>query len=541
MSSNANTAGTSEAPGGMGFIEYIRIGRAYWKSITAVALAVTLMVSVWSALQPRIYSAESSVLVLTAGSADLNALLAGDALAKSKVTNYKSLAESRLVADRVIEAAGLDLTADALLGTVTITIPLETAELRIAVESTEPATAKRVADTWITELGKQVKQIEESSARTGADPATPPAVTLVTLDPAALPTEPVSPNVKLAVAFGLAGGLLLAYASALLRSHLDRRLRNAGEIERLFGVPVIGTLPVDDRLSGRSTVLETSSGVTAKSGPGSYAYAEALRELRTNLGFLDVDNPPRIILVTSSVPSEGKSTVAANLAATMAAAGDSVVVVDGDLRRPNIANVFSLVPGVGVTDVLSGHAKLVDVIQTREDLPNLLMLGAGRIPPNPSELLGSKAMEQMLTSLAVRATVLIDAPPLLPVTDAAVLSRVADGVIVVVKAGSTTRDDLAKSLGNLTKVKGTVLGTILNCVPATGIDSYAYYGSYVAASADEAASADPAAGVEVSAPRVQIAQDVETLIREVQRGAAKPVETKPRGVGNSARPIRKSA
>lgn len=536
MSSSTNAVGTEEAPSGMGFIEYVRIARAYWKSIAAITLIITLLVSVWSALQPRIYSAESSVLVLTAGSDDLNALLAGDALAKSKVTNYKSLAESRLVADRVIEAAGLDVTADALLKTVTISIPLETAELRIAVESPEPATAKRVADTWITELGKQVKQIEDSASRTTADPATPPAVTLVTLDPAGLPTEPVSPNVKLAVVFGLAAGLLLAFASALLRSHLDRRLRNAGEIERVFGVPVIGTLPVDTRLTGRSTVLESTSGPVTKSRPESYAFAEALRELRTNLSFLDVDNPPRIILVTSSVTSEGKSTVAANLAVTMAAAGDSVVVVDGDLRRPNIANVFSLVPGVGVTDVLSGHAKLVDVLQTRDDLPNLLMLGAGRIPPNPSELLGSKAMEQMLKSLAVRATVLIDAPPLLPVTDAAVLSRVADGVIVVVKAGSTTRDELAKSLGNLRKVKSAVLGTILNCVPTTGIDSYAYYGAYVAApDAGVATPAEGSIGTAISIQRPTISHDVETLIRDVER------ENKSRATGSSTRAVRKSA
>lgn len=534
MSSNTNTVATEEAPTGMGFIEYARIARVYWKSILAITLAITVLVSVWSALQPRIYSAESSVLVLTAGSQDLNALLAGDALAKSKVTNYKSLAESRLVADRVIAAAGLDVTSDELLASVTINIPLETAELRVAVESTEPATAKRVADAWITELGKQVQQIEDSSSRAGSD-AVPSAVTLVPLDPAALPTEPVSPNVKLAVIFGLAAGLLLAYASALLRSHLDRRLRNAGEIERLFGVPVIGTLPVDSRLTAKSSVLNTTAGVSTKSGPESYAFAEALRELRTNLSFLDVDNPPRIILVTSSVPSEGKSTVAANLAVTMAAAGDSVVVVDGDLRRPNVTNVFNLVPGVGVTDVLSGHAKLVDVLQTRADLPNMLMLGAGRTPPNPSELLGSKAMEQMLKSLAVRATVLIDAPPLLPVTDAAVLSRVADGAIVVVKAGSTTRDDLAKSLGNLRKVKGTVLGTILNCVPATGVDAYAYYGAYIAAPDGEATPAETAADAAGSMSPQKVSQDVESLIRDVQRGG------KSRVTGGSARPIRKSA
>jgi capsular exopolysaccharide synthesis family protein len=209
---------------------------------------------------------------------------------------------------------------------------------------------------------------------------------------------------------------------------------------------------------------------------------EALRELRTNLSFLDVDQPPRIIVVTSSVPGEGKSTVTANLAVTLAAAGENIVVVDGDLRRPTLVDVFGLVPGVGVTDVLAGTADLGDVLQPWSALPNLSVLGSGRIPPNPSELLGSQAMKKMLSTLAQNATVLIDAPPLLPVTDAAVLSRVADGAIVVIQAGKTTQEQLDQSLGNLEKVRGRVLGTVLNYVPTRGADAYSYYGTYSSAS-----------------------------------------------------------
>lgn len=483
---NLNAGHSEEATGGMGVNEYIRVARIYWKSITAVAVAITLLVTLWGVLQPRVYAAEASAIVLTVGSENVDVLLSGDALAKSKIKNYESIAESRLLADRVIETANLDTTADALLKTITVSVPLETAEIRISAKSQDPATAQRVADAWINELAKQVQQLETSAA-VGAPRSAPlPAVGLVPLDTATLPTNPISPNLSLAALFGAAGGLLLAYAAALLRHHLDRRLRSAADIERLFDVPVIGRLPLDERLSsaGAATLLDAECFELPVSGGRNHAFTEALRGLRTNMKFLDVDNPPRIIVVTSSVTSEGKSTVVGNLALTMAAAGDPVVVVDGDLRRPRIAAIFNLVPGVGVTNVLSGQATLSEVLQDWGEVANLSVLGSGPIPPNPSELLGSEAMNHMLKTLSARATVLIDAPPLLAVTDAAILSQSADGVIVVARAGYTTRDELAQAFGNLRKVKASILGTILNCVPTRGVDAYPYYGAYVGAPDD---------------------------------------------------------
>jgi capsular exopolysaccharide synthesis family protein len=246
---------------------------------------------------------------------------------------------------------------------------------------------------------------------------------------------------------------------------------------------------VDHRLDGKSTIVDASTAAQRHDAGG--AMAEALRELRTNLSFLDVDQPPRIIVVTSSMQAEGKSTVTANLAVTMAAAGENVVVVDGDLRRPTLVDVFNLVPGVGVTDVLTGTAQLADVLQPWGALPNLSVLGSGRIPPNPSELLGSRAMKNMLNTLAKDAVVLIDAPPLLPVTDAAVLSRAADGAIVVIRTGRTTQEQLDQSLGNLEKVKGRVLGAVLNYVPIKGRDAYSYYGTYSSAPTPSSAEPEP--------------------------------------------------
>ncbi|MEK0155881.1 polysaccharide biosynthesis tyrosine autokinase [Arthrobacter oryzae] len=500
---SVNTAASPEAPAGLDLADYLRVVRVYWKAIVAFTLLATLTAFGWTVLQPKIYSSDSSGIVVTPGSDNVSLSLAGDSLAKAKVKNYESVAKSRLVADRVIASLELKTTADALLGTISVKVPLDTAEIRVTAQSPDPATAQRVADAWVNGLAAQVEAIETATpetatpdAGTSPDAATAPgatasAVRILPLGKAVLPTSPVSPNVKLTLALGALIGLALGVAYALVRRHLDRRIRNASEIERLFGVPVIGTLPVDHRLDGKSTILD--AGAAAQLHDAGGAMAEALRELRTNLSFLDVDQPPRIIVVTSSMQAEGKSTVTANLAVTMAAAGENVVVVDGDLRRPTLVDVFNLVPGVGVTDVLTGTAELEDVLQPWGALPNLSVLGSGRVPPNPSELLGSKAMQNMLNALAENATVLIDAPPLLPVTDAAVLSRAADGAILVIRTGKTTQEQLGQSLGNLDKVKGRILGAVLNYVPTRGTDAYSYYGTYTSAPepSDAPASAHP--------------------------------------------------
>jgi capsular exopolysaccharide synthesis family protein len=513
---SVNIAAGGDAPAGLDLADYLRVVRVYWKAIVAFTLLATLTAFGWTVLQPKIYSSDSSGIVVTPGSDNVSLSLAGDSLAKAKVKNYESVAKSRLVADRVIASLELNTTADALLGTISVKVPLDTAEIRVTAQSPDPATAQRVADAWVNGLAAQVEAIETatpgsagtteapdagtSSNAPAATAAPASAVRILPLGKAVLPTSPVSPNVKLTLALGALIGLALGVAYALVRRHLDRRIRNAAEIERLFEVPVIGTLPVDHRLDGKSTILEAGTFAQLHEVGGSGAMAEALRELRTNLSFLDVDQPPRIIVVTSSMQAEGKSTVTANLAVTMAAAGENVVVVDGDLRRPTLVDVFNLVPGVGVTDVLTGTAELEDVLQPWGALPNLSVLGSGRIPPNPSELLGSKAMKNMLNALAENATVLIDAPPLLPVTDAAVLSRVADGAIVVIRTGKTTQEQLGQSLGNLEKVKGRILGAVLNYVPTRGTDAYSYYGTYTsAAEAPESTSAPVSTGAPAAA------------------------------------------
>lgn len=459
---------------GLSFADFVSVVRSYWLGILLITALATSGAFGWYMLQPKVYAAESSGIVVTGGAENLSLSLAGDNLAKSKAKGYKSVGESILVAERVVKALGLSETPQAIAGTVTVDVPLDSAEIRVIANSSDPQTAQKVADAWVTALAAQVYELDKGNVSAGMEPASK----IVPLAKASLPSSPVSPKLGLTLGMGAAGGLLLGLTYALVRNHLDRRIRAAGEIERLFRLAVVGTLPLDKRLSDSTRILDDAQ--TPGPNRGGHAMGEALRELRTNLNFIDVDNPPRILLITSSLPSEGKSTVIGNLAATIAAAGEDVIVVDADLRRPTVHQVFGVLPDVGVTDVLTGRAAIDDVLQDWGPTAHLKILSSGRIPPNPSELLGSRAMENLLRELSQRAIVLVDTPPLLPVTDAAVLSRVADGTLVVARARKTTTDNLQRALRNLSRVRGRVLGVILNCVATKGqVDySYGYYGTY---------------------------------------------------------------
>ncbi|MFF0991519.1 polysaccharide biosynthesis tyrosine autokinase [Kocuria nitroreducens] len=346
-------------------------------------------------------------------------------------------------------------------------------------------------------MSSQVDSLEVSSGSAGAGSR----VDLLALGNASYPLDPSSPNIKLNVALGFLGGSALGFAYALARDSLDRRIRSVDEIRDGFGVSVLGVIPTDDRLSDHRAIVET--GISA--GRGHHEFAEALRELRTNLSFVSVDNPPKMIVVTSSLPGEGKSSITANLAVAIASTGRNVVVVDGDLRRPVITDLFGLVAGVGVTDVLTGQVQVQEVLQTYDTFPNLQVLGAGKTAPNPTELLSSKAMHTMLETLAEDALVLVDAPPLLPVTDAALLTASADGALIVATAQKTTTDELGKALENLHQVRGNILGVVLNRVPTTGADAgyYGYYGKSYYADSDEQPAPGTGAQPVVAAPSAQ--------------------------------------
>lgn len=204
--------------------------------------------------------------------------------------------------------------------------------------------------------------------------------------------------------------------------------------------------------------------------------AEAYRTLRTNLDFSNLDKSLRALVVTSAGPDEGKSTTLANLAVTMAQGGKRVILVDCDLRRPTLHQLFGLKNNVGLTDMVRDDAALANPPLQDVSVSNLQVMTTGPLPPNPAEVLGSKRMQEILAALLARADlVLLDAPPVIAVTDAAVLASKVDGVLLVVSAGKTKRDDARKAQAQLEKVNARVVGAVLNNVKPDTRAQY-YYG-----------------------------------------------------------------
>ncbi|MFE5407290.1 polysaccharide biosynthesis tyrosine autokinase [Microbacterium sp. NPDC056569] len=453
--------------------DYLRILRAHWLAIVLLTLLGVAVAWGWTALQPKVYTAEASgIVTATNAGSDTGSSLVGDQLARSKVTSYVEIGSWRAVAECAIDELGLSTTPEALVTRVDVSNPLDTVIVRVTATASSPEEARDLAESWLGCMVQQINAVE------GTDETGTAAVTLVTGDSARLPTAPSSPNVRLSLALGALVGLALGIGYAVVRHVLDRRLRDPRDIERETGVPVVGTLPIDKELSVERGIADFDSQHSA-----SAPLAEAMRELRTNLQFMDVDNPPRAIVVTSPLPGDGKSTMAANLAVSLAAAGRHVVLLDADLRRPMVASVFGLPDGAGLTDVLAGRAELNDVVHNVGTSRNLAVITAGRVPPNPSEVLGSNRMQALVHSLTEHALVIIDSPPLLPVTDAAVLTTAADGALVVVSAGKTTYDVLHKALENLGKANARVLGVVLNRVPRKNgaYYGYQYQGEYAGA------------------------------------------------------------
>lgn len=461
----------------MDLAQYIRIFRLHWLAILMLTVLGALLGLGWALLQPKVYEADATGTVTSAeGAADANSALLYENLANTKVKSYLQWAKTRSVAKGAADELGISDPPEQLVKRITVENPVGTPVINVTAEASSPSAARDLATAWLNALSR------EGVSQAGGDDAHP-VLTLRVTESASLPSSPSSPNLKLAVVVGLLLGGALGIAYAVLKNMLDKRIRTADQVEREFAIPVIGTIPTSKGLT-EGQRLEFSSDEAAYNSRSTHSpVSEAMRQLRTNLQFVNVDNPPRAITVTSPLPGEGKSTVAANLAVTIASAGERVILVDADLRKPTVANTFSLVEGFGLTDVLAGQAEITDVLQPWGATGNMFVLGAGKTPPNPSELLNSNAMKTLIAELAKHAFVVVDAPPLIPVTDSAILATKTDGLIVVVRAGKTKTDALLKAQSNLERVSRKPVGVILNQVPLRGPNSgyygynYTYYGA----------------------------------------------------------------
>ena len=308
------------------------------------------------------------------------------------------------------------------------------------------------------------------------------------VDVARVPTQPISPNVQRSLVLGFLLGLSLAIGLALLLENLDNTVRSVDEVNTVSTLPALGIIPLQLANNGRlrKGTLTISPDAERSGTLALVTYerpksegAEAYRALRTSILLSSFGAPPKVILVTSAMPQEGKTTISANTALVLAQRGSRVLLVDADLRRPGVDKVFGLRPQVGLSTLISGSSKAEDAILPCPEVPSLWILPAGPIPPQPAELLGSTVMKDHIARWRNEFDhVIIDTPPCLSVTDAVLLSPEADRVILVARSGQTTRPALRRACDLLLQVNARVMGIVLNALDLRSAKGYYYGGRY---------------------------------------------------------------
>lgn len=516
--------------------ELKRYGAILWHWIWLIVLGTVLGAGaayVSSRLTTPVYAASTTLLINEAPSSgkttDYTSILTSERLART----YSEMMTKTPVMESVRQALGLDIDPGALARRVSVNLVRDTQLVVLQVEHEDPQTAANLANTIPEEFAKKnaalqanryadskanltkeietlkeqitAKQNEINAISAQKTPTSDAELSrlnseltqlrqssafllqsyenirlaeaqstsnIVVVEEAQVPAAPVRPRTLQNTLLGAVVGLLLSMGIIFLIEYLDDRVRTPEQIDKVLRLPVVGLIA---RMTSGAAKGEPA--LIAMREPRS-PIVEAFRSLRTNIQFAGVDQPIRTLLVSSAGPSEGKSTVAANLAVVMAQAGLKVALIDCDLRRPTVHKKFEMTNRAGLTDVMLQDPGQWSSVLQPTGVNNLSVVMSGSLPPNPSELLGSKRMKQFLEHLHKSCDmVIIDAPPLLPVTDALVLAPMADGVVLVIDYGGTRIGEALQGKTQLDQSGARLLGVVMNKIP-TGRRGYSYYYYY---------------------------------------------------------------
>lgn len=443
---------------------YLRaVRRSWWLIVLACVVGAGLGGAAAALATPQYRS--SVVFFVSTPTDRTGTAFQADQFAQRRVNSYVGLLTSDELAQRVVAASGTDESVAAVRSAISASADLNTVLLTASVTTSSPERSVLYARTISEQLGGLVDNLDNKGAT-----AVPNVVLNVISGPTGA-SDQVSPNIKLYLALGLALGFVVGIGLAVLRElRLDRTVRSQDTLRAVVAAPVLGAVPWDKATADSPVAVGVHAGSKR---------AEAFRQVRTALRFLDAANPVRVVAVTSAVADEGRTTTALNLALAFATGGARTLFVEADLRRPRAAAYLGLPATVGLSDVLVGEVELADVVHEWGDA-RLSVLVSGPVPPNPSELLGTPAMASLLATARERYdAVVVDTPPVLPVTDAAVVSVQVDGVVVVVRHGGTTRAQVASTGRVLRGVEARVLGAVLTAVPQRDMGAYDEYQTYV--------------------------------------------------------------
>ena len=407
-----------------------------------LALVVCVLASMLFAFaSPSTYTATSQAYlrVKVAGDPAQSTLSQYNAaqLAAMKADAVVPVFTSAAVAQRVVDSLKLDETAEEFASSVSATRVPETVSVQVSATAYSSHRAQVLADEVVRQASAEIKDLEGEDS----------PVEIVLLSSAELVSATRSPALVTCVAVGLLAGLVLGYIWILVQELLDKSLRGPEEVREALSVPLLGALPRVPSLRWLSRGAELKM-------------EEQLRVARTNVLHALSQGGRRVVVVTSAGPQEGTSVTAASLARVLALSGHRVVLVGGDLRAPGTAGLQG---SPGLADVLTGSAYLGEAL-VKGSVEGLELLPAGRMPANPSELLGAPMMRDLLRELAADRLVIIDAPPVLRFTDGVVLAARAGGVILVARAGRTSAEDLHEAALAIEQGGGRMLGVVLNNV-----------------------------------------------------------------------------